>query len=90
MHVTTQAFDNLGPEDGVVPHTPVLEAKQLPMANQGQTIPSTPSEPPTSAVPQLAVSAVSMQSSGGECVCCTHCACTCTCTIALCIVYLYV
>lgn len=50
----------------MVPHTPVLEAKPLPMANQGQTIPSTPSEPPTSAVPQLAVSVTSMQSSGSE------------------------
>ena len=61
-----QAFDSLGPEDGVVPHTPVLEGKQLPMASQIQTIPCTPSEPPTSAVPQLAVSAASMQATGGE------------------------
>ena len=50
----------------MVPHTPVLEGKQLPMASQSQTIPSTPSDPPTSAVPQLAVSALSMHATGGE------------------------
>ena len=50
----------------MVPHTPVLEGKQLPMASQSQTIPCTPSEPPANTVPQLAVSAVSMQATGGE------------------------
>ena len=57
------AFEPLGPEDGVVPHTPVLEGKQLPMGSQIQTIPSTPSDPPTSAVPQLAMT---MQATGGK------------------------
>lgn len=50
----------------MVPHTPVLEAKQLQMVSQSQTIPCTPSDPPTSAVPQLAISAISMQATGGE------------------------
>ena len=57
------AFEPLGPEDGVVPHTPVLEGKQLPMGSQSQTIPSTPSDPPSSAVPQLAMT---MQATGGK------------------------
>lgn len=57
------AFEPLGPEDGVVPHTPVLEGKQLPMGSQIQTIPSTPLDPTSSAVPQLAMT---MQATGGK------------------------
>lgn len=58
-----QAFESVGLEDGVVPHTPVLEGKQLPMGSQSQTIPCTPSDPPSSAVPQLAMST---QATGGK------------------------
>ena len=60
LHPPQAAFEPLGPEDGVVPHTPVLEGKQLPMGSQ--TIPSTPLDPTSSAVPQLAMT---MQATGG-------------------------
>ena len=62
FHTPQAAFEPLGPEDGVVPHTPVLEGKQLPMGSQSQTIPSTPLDPTSSAVPQLAMT---MQATGG-------------------------